>query len=143
MDLDRLIENAVRGTMDSQNHQRTSGGGNCANTVKADLINAGGPELPHLGKNPTTGKGNTPTPGAWGPTLIASGCYQQVADPANYHPQPGDIAIAVGTVTSHISIYDGNTWDADIAKPNAVPNTQPNSAYAGAQVTYYKYVGPN
>ena len=89
---------------------------------------------------PPLGAGNTPSPAAWGPALINSGCYQLVTDNSGYTPQVGDIAIAVGDQTSHVSIYDGSAWDADISKPNAVPNTH-GGAYAGATVTYYQYIG--
>lgn len=43
--------------------------------------------------------------------------------------------------TSHISIYDGNNWDADIQRPEAIPGSGPK--YAGATVTYYQYIGNN
>jgi len=95
-----------------------------------DLVNVGGPMLPPLG---------TPSPSAWGPTLVASGCYQAVANGADYTPQLGDIAITVGTGTSHVSIYDGSGWDADMTTPSAAPGK--SGAYAGAVVTYYQYVG--
>ena len=141
IDLNQLVHNAKAGTIDPKTKMpRTQGGGNCALTVKGDISNAGGPTLPHLGKNPATGKDNTPTPGAYGPTLINSGCYQQVPN-AGYVPHPGDIAIAVGNGSSHISIYDGNAWDADIQRPDAIPGTGPK--YAGATVTYYQYIGNN
>ena len=88
---------------------------------------------------PPLGVGGTPSPANWGVALLNSGCYQQVADPANYSYQPGDIAITVGDGTGHISIYDGNSWDADIATRNPVPNA--GGAYAGAQATLYQYIG--
>jgi len=142
MDLQRLVDNAISSSTDpNTGRRRTTGGGGCAGAVRNDVASAGGPRLPPLGTNPVTGKSNTPTPGAWGPTLVGSGCYQSVTDPANYTPGPGDIAITVGNGTSHVSIYDGNTWDADIARPSPIPSNGPN--YAGSQVTYYKYVGPN
>jgi hypothetical protein len=136
MDLNQLVHNAEAGTINPKTGtQRRYGGGNCAKTVRNDVLQAGGPFLPRLGA------GGTPSAGAWGPTLVSSGCYQQVTDPQNYTPQPGDIAITQGNGTSHVAIYDGNTWDADIARPNANPG---GSQYApNAQVTYYKYVGPN
>ncbi len=134
MNLDRLVNNAIANSTDpTTGRRRTTGGGNCARTVRDDLAGAGGPTLPPLGA------GGTPSPGAWGPTLIGSGCYQQVTDPANYTPALGDIAITMGNGTSHVSVYDGNTWDADIARPSPVPSSGPN--YTGAQVTYYQYVG--
>jgi hypothetical protein len=69
-----------------------------------------------------------------------------VPDPAIYVYQPGDIAITLGgtppaNATGHISIYDGSTWDADIATRNAVPNA--GGAYKGAQATIYQYIGFN
>jgi RHS repeat-associated protein len=143
IDLKQLVENAIAGTYDPSGFQRTHGGGKCATAVRQDLIEngAGGPYLPPLGNKPH-GKSNTPSPAAWGPTLIGSGCYQLVTDPNNYVPQPGDIAITVGTGTSHISIYDGNSWDADIARPSPVPsNTNPK--YVGATVTMYRFTGTN
>jgi hypothetical protein len=90
---------------------------------------------------PPLGLHGTPSPAAWGPTLVGSGCYQLVTDSTNYVPQLGDIAIAVGDGTSHVSIYDGSTWDSDIAKPSAVPSSTPGGPYAGAVVTYYQYIG--
>jgi RHS repeat-associated protein len=137
MNLQQLVDNALAGTIDPTTGAQRRGGRtrNCAQTVRNDVLNAGGPFLPRLGA------GGTPSPGAWGPTLTSSGCYTTVTDPADYTPAPGDIAITVGNGTSHVSIYDGNTWDADIATPGPIPSHGPN--YAGAQVTYYKYVGPN
>lgn len=135
IDLQQLIQNAIAGATDPVTGMpRTASRHDCANTVRKDLKNAGGPTLPPLGQ------GNTPSPAAWGPTLINSGCYQQVTNNSGYTPQIGDIAIAMGNGTSHISIYDGSNWDADIQKPNAVPNSH-GGAYAGAIVTYYQYVG--
>ncbi len=109
-------------------------GGNCADTVRKDIVDAGGPRLPPLGK------GNTPKPENWGVELIKMGCYKLVDDPEHYKYKPGDIAIAVGTGTSHISIYDGNTWDADIAKEGPVPNR--GGKYKDSKPTIYEYVGP-
>lgn len=91
--------------------------------------------LPPLGNAP----GNTPMPGNWGKALIDSGCYQLVTNAANYTAQAGDIAITVGNGTSHISIFDGTFWDADIATPGPMPSHGPS--YAGAQVTYYQFTG--
>lgn len=134
INLDQLVKNARQGTIDPKSgQQRTHGGGNCANTVRNDIVNAGGPRLPPLGT------GGTPAPGNWGVALVGTGCYQQVADPSNYSPQPGDIAITPGNGTGHISIYDGTNWDADIATPNPVPAR--GGAYTGAQATIYQYTG--
>jgi RHS repeat-associated protein len=134
IDLQQLIQNAKQGALDPATHlPRTTSSHDCARTVRNDLKNAGGPTLPPLGLH------GTPTPGAWGPTLVNSGCYELVKNSSGYVPQLGDIAIAVGTGTSHISIYDGSGWDADISKPNAVPNS--GGPYAGAMVTYYRYTG--
>ena len=134
IDLPQLVKNAKAGvTKDANGNPRTTGGGNCANTVRGDVQKAGGPRLPPLGT------GGTPGPSNWGVALVNTGCYQQVADPSNYTPKPGDIAITVGNGTGHISIYDGNTWDADIATRNPVPSS--GGKYAGAQATIYQYIG--
>ncbi len=133
INLAELVENAIAGTMGPNGQQRRSGGGNCKKTVQNDLINSGGPTLPPIGL------GNTPTPENLGPTLVNSGCYVVVTDPANYTPQPGDIEITAGNGTGHISIYDGTSWDADIATRNPVPSS--GGAYAGATATIYRYVG--
>jgi hypothetical protein len=134
MDFQQLIQNAKNGAKDpATGMPTTKTRHDCANTVRNDVRNAGGPLLPRLGS------GNTPSPAAWGPTLISSGCYQQVTNNSGYVPQAGDIAIAMGNGTSHVSIYDGSGWDADMTKPNAVPNQ--GGPYSGAVVTYYQYVG--
>jgi len=130
MNRDQVLANAREGT-----HGRTSGGGNCLKTVRGDLTanGANGPVLP------PGGSGHTPT-NAWeGDALTRSGCYQLA--PSGYAPNPGDIAITEGHGTGHISIFDGNTWDADIATPDPVPSHS-SPRYAGTSATIYQYIGP-
>ena len=138
INLDQLIDNAISGATDAGTGKlRTKSNHNCATTVRNDLVGAGGPRLPPLGRN-ADGVANTPTNSAWGSTLV-NGCYQLVTDPASYIPQKGDIAITEGIGTGHISIYDGSTWDADFASPNAAPGS--TGAYKGSVATIYQYVG--
>lgn len=138
INLDQLIDNAISGATDASTGKlRTKSNHNCATTVRNDLVGAGGPRLPPLGRN-SDGVANTPTNSAWGSTLV-NGCYKLVTDPASYIPQKGDIAITEGIGTGHISIYDGSTWDADFASPNAAPGS--TGAYKGSVATIYQYVG--
>jgi uncharacterized protein RhaS with RHS repeats len=54
IDLQQLIQNAIAGTINPNTKmQRHTGRGQCARTVRADIFNAGGPNLPPLGNDST------------------------------------------------------------------------------------------
>jgi RHS repeat-associated protein len=134
IDVNKLVEEAKKAIIDPKTKKPNTGkGGNCALTVRGVVQRAGGPKLPSLGDH------GTPTHKSWGAALIDTGCYKSVTDP-QYKAKPGDIAITEGKGTGHISVYDGQTWDADIPTKNAVPNS--GGKYEGAKAGIYQYVGP-
>lgn len=135
MNLQSFSAAAYAGTLNADGTQRTSGGGHCVGAVKAAMKKGGGPVLPPLGSN------GTPTNAAYGSTLTGSGCWVIVTDMAGYVPGQGDVAVTEGNGTGHIAVYDGHTWDADIATPSPVPSLH-GSNYAGATPVIYQYVGP-
>jgi uncharacterized protein RhaS with RHS repeats len=134
--LQSFVASAQAGTMNANGTQRTKGGGRCVSAVKKAMRDGNGPVLPPLGTN------GTPTNAAYGGTLTGSGCWVVVTDMAGYAPGEGDVAVTEGNGTGHIAIYDGHTWDADIATPNPVPSLH-GSNYAGATPVIYQYVGPH
>lgn len=140
IDLPKLIKSAITKASDPVTHVKIDvkdGNSNCAITTRKNLTNAHGPSLPGLG---ATGH---PNDGAWGQTLVDSGCYER--QPLGYAGPygPGDISIIDITTTGHASIYDGSTWDADMASPNPIPTRgeDPTNPYYGKTPTIYKYQG--
>lgn len=133
IDLQQLVNNAYENALNDDGTLNYKSRGQCATTVRKTINDAGGPLLPPLGN------GGTPSPEKWGPPLVNSGCYREVVPGEPYTPKPGDVAITRGRNTGHISVYDGGTWNADMA------TTAPNPGgrrYQGSQPVIYEYVGP-